>query len=610
MRGRTRLLLGGAGVAAVITVAATGWLAWTAREARTELLAARAELTPLRAGVLTGAPDVAQRITTLQKHAKAADDATHDPVWSAVAHLPWLGRPAATVRGLTDAVDSVATQSLPALAAATTDVHPARVLESGRLDVVGLASAAEPLGRATTSLQTVRDSIGGLDPSWLAPVRQAHADLHEQLIELTALTSSAQTASQVAPGMLGKDGPRRYFVVFQNPAEARGTGGLLDAYAIVKAENGSIAVERTGVNTDLPALPAIIPGIDQAFVDRYQAQGATALWGNANLSPHFPEVANAWVAMWKVTTGQQLDGAIALDPKALAEVLSATGPVTAPVVGTVGADRIENLVLLEQYQRPELGAKRKQLMLGVGVKAMEAVLSGTADPQKLIPRLRDAAHSGHVLLYSRTEAEQKALVRSSLAGAVPLDARPFAQAVLVNAAGNKLDTWLTQSLAYRVEECSASGRSVVVSIGLRNDAPRKGLPEYVTGRVDKPTFRTVVGQNRVEVNLLSTLGAHLTSATLDGKPVPLAPPDGDLPARLPDGGLSGGGQDTGFLHERVSAGRPSYGLDLELVPGIARTLEVRFIEPPGTTGSPRLPVQTLVRTPSVTADVSACARES
>ncbi|MFZ0160552.1 MAG: DUF4012 domain-containing protein, partial [Kineosporiaceae bacterium] len=533
-----------------------------------------------------------------------------DPVWAAVAHLPWLGRPAATVRGLTDAVDSVATQSLPALAAATTDVHPARVLDSGRLDVVGLASAAEPLGRATTTLESQRDAIGGLDPSWLAPVRQAHADLHEQLIELAALTSSAHTATQVAPGMLGKDGPRRYFVGFQNPAEARGTGGLLDAFAIVKAEKGSLVVERTGANTDLPALPATIEGIGNDFLDRYQAQGATALWVNANLSPHFPEVGKAWVAMWKASTGQQLDGAVALDPKALAEVLSATGPVSVPVVGTVGADRVENLVLLGQYQRPELGAQRKQLMLGVGVKTMEAVLSGAADAQKLVPKLRDAAHNGHVLLYSRNGAEQAALVRSGLAGAVAIDARPFAQAVVVNAAGNKLDTWLTQSLAYRVEECSASGRTVAVTIGLRNDAPRKGLPEYVTVRSDKPRFTTVTGQNRIEVQLLATLGAHLTSATLDGKKVPLAPPDGDLPARLPDGGLSGGGQDTGFLQERVSAGRPSYGLDLELVPGAGRTLQVRFVEPAGTTGAPRLPVQTMVHTPSVTADVSACGRAS
>ena len=193
---------------------------------------------------------------------------------------------------------------------------------------------------------------------------------------------------------------------------------------------------------------------------------------------------------------------------------------------------------------------------------------------------------------------------------MPLDTRPFAQAVLLNAAGNKLDTWLTETLAYRVEECSASGRTVAVTIGLRNDAPRTGLPEYVTVRSDKPTFKTVVGQNRVEVNLLVTLGAHLTSATLDGKQVLLAPPDGALPSRLPDGGLSGGGQDTGFLQERVSAGRPSYGLDLEILPGAGRTLEVRFTEPAGITGSPRLPVQTMVSTPSVTADVSACGRDS
>ena len=610
MRGRTRLLLGGAVVCGGLVAAAGGWLAWTASQARAELVAAAAELGPLRDEVITGDPVVAQRISVLTKHARSANEATHDPVWAAAAALPWLGSPAATVRGLTASVEAVAVDGLPALSAATTDVHPARLLDAGRIDVAGLAAAAEPLGRAASTLQAERDRVGDLSPSWIGPVGAARADLHEQLVTLAGLTTSAHTAAQVAPGMLGHDGPRRYFVAFQNPAEARGTGGLLDAFAIVRAQDGKVTVEKTGANTQLPALPATIEGLDQDYLDRYQALGATDLWVNSNLSPHFPEVASAWLAMWKAATGQQLDGAVALDPAALEQVLAATGPVTAPVVGTVGADRVQNLVLLEQYQRADLADQRKQLMLEVGVQAMEAVLSGKAAPQKLVPRLRDTAHQGHVLLYSATGSEQSALVRSDLAGAVPQGPGPFAQAVVVNAGGSKLDTWLEQSLSYRVLECRASGRTIAATVRLLNQAPTKGLPAYVTVRSDQPRFKTVPGQNRVELQLLVTRGAELTSAVLDGVPLPLAPPDGDLPVTLPTGGLATGGLDTGFLDEQISAGRPAYGLDLELVPGKPRTLEVRFTEPAGVSGSPLLPVQTLVERPTVAADVSACGSAS
>ena len=37
---------------------------------------------------------------------------------------------------------------------------------------------------------------------------------------------NAATGARLLPAMLGENGPRRYFMVFQNPAEARGTGGM------------------------------------------------------------------------------------------------------------------------------------------------------------------------------------------------------------------------------------------------------------------------------------------------------------------------------------------------------------------------------------------------
>ncbi|MBL8931474.1 MAG: DUF4012 domain-containing protein [Kineosporiaceae bacterium] len=606
MRKPARLVLAGAAGVALVGLAAVGWLAWTAREARAELLAARAELGPLRTEVLAGDATVTQRITRLQHHAAAAHEATDDPVWTVVAAVPWLGGPIATVRGMTEAVDAVAAQSVPALAAAATGVHPARLLDKGSLDVAGLAEAAGPLRAADESLRAERDRVAQLSPGWLSAVSEAHTELLEQLRTLSRITTSARTASELAPSMLGKDGARRYFVAFQNPAEARGTGGLLDAFAIVRAEQGRVVVERTGANTQLPQLPESITGIDETFLERYGPEGATSLWLNANLSPHFPEVGAAWLAMWQSATGQELDGAVALDPAALADVLRATGPVTAPVVGTVGADRIEKLVLLEQYQRADLAAERKQLMLGVGVAAMDAILTGKAPARELVPGLDAAARGRHLLLFSATAGEQSVLERSGLAGAVPDTGKPFAQAVVINAAGNKLDTWLSQTLAYQVQHCAPAGRQVSVSVSLTNSVPRKGLPEYVTVRSDKPLYDTKVGQNRVGLEVLVTRGSHLEGAMLDGVPVMAAPPEGDLPSRLPDGGVVGNGRDSGFITETTTAGRPSFGMNLEIEPGARRTLVLQLREPAGVGGSPLLPVQAMVNPPTATADVSAC----
>ena len=106
--------------------------------------------------------------------------------------------------------------------------------------------------------------------------------------------------------------------------------------------------------------------------------------------------------------------------------------------------------------------------------------------------------------------------------------------------------------------------------------------------------------------MLTTRGARLISAALDGRPVPPAPAPGKLPATLPAGGLNAGGLDSGFIAEHVTAGRPAFGIELELVPGRRRTLVLTLQEPAGVGGSPRLPVQPLARRPTTTADDRTC----
>ena len=58
--------------------------------------------------------------------------------------------------------------------------------------------------------------------------------------------------------------------------------------------------------------------------------------------------------------------------------------------------------------------------------------------------------------------------------------------------------------------------------------------------------------------------------------------------------------------ETVTAGRPSYGMELEVKPGARRTLVVTFREPAGIGGEPVLPLQPMVKRPAATADIAAC----
>lgn len=579
---------------------AGAWLGWTAREARSDLVASASSLPAVKNAVLNGDVAAARaQVTVLHDRAHHAYRRTHDPVWSVAAHVPVLGQPLETVRALTETVDGVTSDALVPLSAVAQSARLDTLVRGSSVDVRALLAARAPLEQAKIAIEREQGRLERAPRSWLPPVAQARTDLLQQLAPLNRTVDRAERASRLLPPMLGAEGPRRYFLGFQNPAEARGTGGLLDAYAIVRADQGTISVERIGANTQLPAPKGPLEHVNREFVDRYGVQGATYLWVNTNLSPDFSEVAPVWLEMWRMATGEQLDGAIALDPAALSRVLAATGPVFAPGVGAVDASTVQALVTQKQYLLSEEVARRKSLMVGVGEAAVSALLSAKAQPRGLIDALTTSAEGRHLMLYSRHGDEQADLRTGGVTGEVPDTAGPFAQAVVVNAAGSKLDAYLDQGLDYRVTTCGRQRRSTTITVTLKNAAPTGKLPAYVTTRADDPQPAVPVGQNRVDLQVLLTRGARVLSAALDKQALAVSPPEGGLPAVLPPGPLPD------FLGAGTQAGRPSYGLELELPVGQVRVLTLTVEEPPSTV-PPVLPVQALVQAPRVTSEVAAC----
>ncbi len=591
-----------AGVAFVVLLSAV-WLVATALHARGELAAARAAVPGAVAAVRAGDGADATSVSELADHAQNAYDDTHNVVWSAAATIPGLGAPLATVRGLTEATNQIASGALLPMAAALQQVHPGDLMRNSTVDVDAVRGADAPLTAAAVVLDQQRLALDRLDGSWLAPVAQARTQLRDALNPLADTAVGAATAVHLIPPMLGADQPRRYFVGFQNTAEARGTGGLLGAFAIVRADRGKLTIERMGSDNQLPPFSVTPPGLSPAYLAQYGAQGAASMWLNSNLSPHFPEVAAAWAGMWTAATGQPIDGAIALDPKALAAILRATGPVSAAKVGQVNADTVERLVLLGQYQLQTDPAVRKQLMVGVGAATLQAMLHGQGSFSALTSQLATVSRGHHVLVHSRVAEEQNLLDANGLTGAVDQTARPFAQAVVVNAGGNKLDTWLHSDLTYTAVRCSSAERTVDLTVALRNDAPTSGLPAYVTVRSDRPPYKTVVGQSRVELQVLTTIGSRLVKATVDGLPVTPAPKPGTLPVTLPDGPA-----DALFLDVGAEGGHPAFGMNLELRPGASRTVVLRVLEPAATPPAepPLLPLQPLANIPTAHSDLRAC----
>ncbi|WP_240134354.1 DUF4012 domain-containing protein [Streptomyces sp. MUM 178J] len=472
------------------------------------------------------------------------------------SHVPYLGRPVTTVRGIAQAADRLAGDVLPplvGLAARPSDDAGHSGLHALLSELRGSAAALEQAARAAAETRTLADGLPRA--SWVPGLDRARDQLVSQLQRTAPAMADMAVAGRVLPSMLGMDGPRRYIVVFQNTAEARGTGGLPGAFTVLTLDQGRPRFETFDIDT---TLAHVRPDIDLGaeYRAQYGAMDPTGTWANSNVSPHFPYAARIWTAAWSKYSGQRVDGAAAVDPSALARLLQATGPGRLPDGTALTADNVLELTQRTSYARFADSRERKAFLLGVA-RAAATTFTGALSTPGQLPELLKAAYDitrqGRLKVWSAERREQSLLQQRPLAGALPSQPGPIAGVVVNNAAGGKLDYYLDRELHWIPGDCTRHGRKVTARVTLGNRAPASGLPPYVTQRVDDPPYPTRPGDNRVLVSYYASSGARLSGATLDGQPVTV--------------GTS------------VERGHAVYTLDVELPAQSSRTLTLHLLEP-------------------------------
>lgn len=548
-----------------LVLAGTAWIAVTGLLARSELLAAQRSLETLRRSVTgtggnaepaaaTRDPEAAMR--SANAHAARAHRLTTGPAWYLFAQAPFLGRPAETVRGAAKAADRLTHDVLPPVVRLAPEL--AGDSRKGGLGALlsALGGKAPELERAARIAAGTRAEVDELPrTTWLPAIDRARVRLVRLLDRTAPATADAALAARVLPPMLGEQSPRRYFVVVQNTAEARGTGGMPGAFAVLTAVRGELRFETFGNDdTVTGANPTVDLGAE--FAARYSQAEPTRYWANSNLSPHFPYAARIWAATWHQRSGQQVDGVAALDPITLGRLLRATGPGRLRDGTALTADNVLDLTERTGYARYPDDAKRKEFLLDVARTAVTTLADALRDPRRL-PGLVKAAYGdvseGRLKVWSAREDEQRLLSTRPLSGTLPQQPGPFAGLVVNNAAGGKLDYYLERELSWVPGRCTPDGRLVTARITLANRAPASGLPAYVTQRGDKPAHRPRPGDNRLLVSYYASRGAQLTGAALDGRSTTV---------------------DIG--EERH---HPVYTLDLELPAQRSRTLTLQLLEP-------------------------------
>ncbi|MDQ3679156.1 MAG: DUF4012 domain-containing protein [Actinomycetota bacterium] len=496
----------------------------------------------------------------------------------------WWARPAMAVpvvgrhsRALLAMADSGATLSeAGARAAKEIEAAPIR-LANGAVPLAGIASLQAPAREALTSLATADARLAEVRSPWLvSPVSRRLGVLSREVSQTRQDVEVISAASEVAPALLGADRPRRYFLALQTPSELRGSGGFMGDFGEISADGGRLRLERLGRTTELntggnPAARRLAAPPD--YMARYSRFDPHRAWQNINMSPDFPSVAQAVASLYPQSGGRPVDGVIAVDPLGLAALLKAVGPVQVrewPV--PITADNAAQILLFEQYVRLE-GEVRIDFLARVTDAVWRRLTTTNLDVTALARALSPAMAEKHIQMASTEPAEEKALERLEVAGAMAAVRGDFLGVVTQNASGNKIDWFLRRSIGYQAHFDPGSGdvRSKL-RITLSNQAPAGGLPDYVIGSVTKPPLP--IGANKLYLSIYSPL--NLSGARLDGQTLRLESEQErgrhvySAYVVVPAGGTSTVELDLeGRLESLSDDGGAGYGLDLHRQPFLA-----------------------------------------
>ncbi|HVW81482.1 MAG TPA: DUF4012 domain-containing protein [Mycobacteriales bacterium] len=569
-------------IVVVLVLAAALWILIHALDATGRLADAREDIQRIQADLLAGRSAEADMLAA-QHDALAAHSDTHDFVWGAASWLP----PVKTVRGITTALDTLATGALPDVVRVGSRLSPSALrIAPNQIAIKPLVAAAPTMRDAAAAAILARTEIQSLPSGWIGLISSAR---NKVLSELTSLAGSVDDVARfatAAPTMLGEHGMRRYFVGIQNNAESRATGGLVAAYAIVTADHGRIRVVDHGNDQKLQSFQAAEPVVDlgSQYDHEYGNYQPAQHWITSNVSPHFPYAADIWAHLWEAQTGEHIDGSFGVDPVGLATILGAVGPVTVPGYPGVfsGANLATFIESTEYAAFPGLNNPQRKTFLGdVGETVIKKMLSGSGDPQAIASALGSAAGGGHLSLWSPIPHEERQIMGTPLAGALPATVAPFASLSVDNGSASKLDYYLDRSLTYQAGSCSSSRRQSTITVTLDNDAPLHGLPAYVrlTTLRDGALKVEQVPNNKLFVFIHATDGAALEQATLDGQPVAVG--------------------------EGVELGHPVFVLPVMLHPGVPRTIVLHLSEP-STAGPVTTQVQPLARPQQTNLEVPQC----
>ena len=440
-------------------------------------------------------------------------------------------------------------------------------------DLVSLmASSRSQVIEISDAIKAANSELDMMPKDLVSQLADARGQVLEELDRVQPDLDAYLRVQDQLPDMLGMNGPRRYLVLVEDPAELWPSGGFIGTYGLVTFDQGRITkslFQNALLLDSTPGLPYVEP--PAALKDHLLGAGGSWQLADAGWSPDFPTSAQEALALYTHESGDnQIDGVIALNTYSIDLVLGVTGPVSVPNYGvTFTAGQTTMTALANTRQPADPSTDRKAILGAFGGQLLNAMLTmPTAKWPDLMNALGNAAGQRQLMVWTKDSGAEALVSWAGWDGAVRKDAGDYVEAVDVNVAPTSkynLVTHRTQDLAVQIDDLGDADDTLTLNWDNEADQP--------------------------EASALRALPYTGTDGMLADYLRVLTPDQSRLQS------VSGGrlAQLTGVEEISSEAGRTAYGLFLLEPPGLTSAtiswISPRPVETDNTTGLYRLTVQ-------------------
>ncbi len=465
--------------------------------------------------------DLHSKVVAAAYRATAAEFAGSAPGIAAVAQVPRLGDDITVLRTLSEVAGRVtrfaegSIQEIATLVPEGSSIAAA-FYRNGRLDFDNIEAITGLTKRGEQLLNELNGSMEDLDEPVVGPVIKL---LRRARARLTAAERTAASAVELLgalPDLAGRDQPRRYFLAFQGPSEARGSGGIIGVYGILVAADGAIRLAHVGPVLELnKGLQDPVPA-PQWFTRHYGDLLASEDFRQVNQALHFPTVAQVLLDMYESSTGEHLDGVMTMDPIVLEQVTAATGPLEGPgwriEVGKKNARRVllrDIYLRFGQYRSKE----QNRFLNGLIENLLDRIDRGRIDAVAMVDGLAKASKWQHLKVYAEDHSLRSALSRVEVDGDFERAGNNVQAVFHNNFTGSKIDYYLWRDQRTQLELTEEGDAIATTTVSVENRAPTAPSSLLI-----RPLRRKVPnGHNRMTLNFLLPATAHLQSYREEGK---------------------------------------------------------------------------------------------